>query len=151
MVAPHTRPTWHEYFIGIAESVSLRSTCIRRNYGAVIVKDGVIVSTGYNGAARGEENCIDKGTCVREDMGIPAGERYELCVAVHAEANAIINASLEEMKGATMYVAGHNYNRTAASCHPCLMCHRMIRNAQLSKVIYYSSDQRILVLPINES
>jgi hypothetical protein len=88
------RPSWEEYFIEIAKVVSTRSTCLRRRYGAVIVKDNVIVSTGYNGAPRGSANCVDRGICRRKELNVPAGERYELCEAVHAEQNAIINGIL---------------------------------------------------------
>ena len=95
------RPTWDEYFIEIAKVVSSRSTCIRRRYGAVIVKDHVIVSTGYNGAPRGSINCIDTNRCKRQELNIPSGERYELCEAVHAEQNAIVNGAPERMKDAT--------------------------------------------------
>lgn len=91
------RPAWDEYFIEIAKVVSSRSTCLRRRYGAVIVKDNVIISTGYNGASRGSMNCIDRGICRRRELNVPAGERYELCEAVHAEQNAIINGSPERM------------------------------------------------------
>ena len=91
------------YYLHIAQDVLSRSTCLRRNYGAVIVKDDRIVSCGYNGAPAGETNCSDLGYCARQAMGVPAGQRYELCVACHAEENSIINASKEEMKGATIY------------------------------------------------
>ncbi len=130
------RPDWDTYYIGIAQAVSTRSTCIRRRYGSVIVRNNTIVSTGYNGSARGMDNCTDHGTCKREELGVPPGERYELCVAVHAEANAIINASVQEMDGATIYVAGTNSDGTRAGGHPCPMCMRMVRNAQIGKVIY---------------
>ncbi len=136
MVHHGNRPDWDTYYIGIAQAVSMRSTCVRRRYGAIVVKNHIIVSTGYNGAARGMENCIDHGTCKRENMNVPAGQRYELCVAVHAEANAIINASVQEMDGATIYIAGTNSDQTLAEGHPCLMCERMIRNAQIGKIVY---------------
>lgn len=86
----HKKPDWNEYFLDIAEAVSRRSTCLRRCYGAVIVKDNVIISTGYNGAPRGEANCIDTEVCERQRLNVPKGQNYELCVAVHAEQNAII-------------------------------------------------------------
>ena len=87
-----TRPDWTEYFLDIARAVGRRSTCLRRKYGAIIVKDKIIISTGYNGAPRGEANCIDTGVCERERLHVPKGQNYELCVAVHAEQNAIVNA-----------------------------------------------------------
>ena len=94
-----------DYYLDIAETVAKRATCLRRKYGAIIVKNDAIVATGYNGAPRGRKNCTGLGFCTRESMQIPRGERYELCRAVHAEANAIISASREEMIGATMYLS----------------------------------------------
>jgi dCMP deaminase len=138
------RPSWDEYFIEIARVVSSRSTCLRRRYGAVIVKDHVIVSTGYNGAPRGSANCIDRGTCRRQELNVPAGERYELCEAVHAEQNAIINGSPERMKDATIYIAGFEDDNTTAESKPCLLCERMIRNAQIRKVVYLSKRGEIV-------
>ena len=134
------RPTWDEYFIKIAEVVASRSTCIRRRYGAVIVKDRVIVSTGYNGAPRGSVNCVDVNRCRRKELNVPAGERYELCEAVHAEQNAIINGAPERMKDAVIYVAGFEENGSSADGKPCLLCARMIRNAGLNEVVYLSKD-----------
>lgn len=136
----NNRPSWNEYFLNIAQAVGKRSTCLRRQYGAIIVKDKIIVSTGYNGAPRGEENCIDTKVCERERCNVPKGERYELCVAVHAEQNAIINADPEKMKGASIYIVGYNTDGTLASGQPCLLCRRMIRNAMLEKVIYLEKD-----------
>jgi len=137
------RPSWDEYFIEIAKIVSSRSTCLRRRYGAVIVKDRVIVSTGYNGAPRGVLNCADINRCTRKEMNIPSGERYELCEAVHAEQNAIINGAPERMKDATIYIAGFEENGTAAEGRPCLLCSRMILNAQLGRVVYLKKDGSI--------
>ncbi len=130
------RPDWDEYFLDIAKVVSSRSTCLRRRYGAVIVKDRVIVSTGYNGAPRGHVNCIDRGTCMRQDLKVPPGERYELCEAVHAEQNAIINGAPERMKDATIYIAGFEEDGSYAEGRPCLLCQRMIRNAMITGVVY---------------
>ena len=96
------RVSKHNYYLDIAETVSERSTCLRRRFGAIIVKNDSIVSTGYNGAPRGRKNCCDLGFCLRDQMNIPRGERYELCRSVHSEANAIIAASREEMIGASM-------------------------------------------------
>ena len=136
MAEKYTRPDWDEYFLNIAEEVGKRSTCLRRRYGAIIVKDKIIVSTGYNGAPRGEANCIDIGTCERERLNVPKGERYELCVAVHAEQNAIINGDFQKMNGATIYIVGRNVaDGSYASGEPCLLCRRMIKNAQIAKVI----------------
>ena len=130
-----TRINWHDYFLEIAHVVSKRSTCLRRHYGSVIVKDNKIISTGYNGAPRGEENCCDRGYCEREQLNIPAGERYELCRGVHAEQNAIINADPVQMEGATIYIVGTNVkDGTPASSKPCLLCERMIKNARIEYV-----------------
>lgn len=144
------RPAWDEYFLEIAQVVSKRSTCLRRRYGAVIVKDNIIVSTGYNGAPRGESNCSDTGLCRREELHVPKGERYELCVSVHAEQNALINADPAEMNGATIYVAGYNRDNTFASGEPCLLCRRMIRNAMIAKVVYYDQSGRIVACKPSE-
>lgn len=139
-----SRPDWDEYFIEIAKVVASRSTCLRRRYGAVIVKDNVIVSTGYNGAPRGSTNCIDKGNCKRQELNVPAGERYELCEAVHAEQNAVINGSPERMKEATIYIAGFEEDETFADSKPCLLCRRMIQNAMIKEVVYLKKDGSIV-------
>ncbi len=135
------RPEWDEYFINIAKAVSTRATCLRRRYGAVITKDNVIVSTGYNGAPAGMKDCLDVGKCTRIELQIPHGERYELCHSVHAEANAIIRASADELKGATIYISGGQGDDTG-ECHsePCKMCKRMILNARIRKVVYSDGD-----------
>lgn len=125
-----------EYYLGIAEQVAKRSTCIRRQYGAVIVKNDEIISTGYNGAPRGVINCCDEGECWREANGIPHGTQYEACVAVHAEQNAIISASRQEMLGATLYLAGFENGERMTDCiKPCVICERMIKNAGISRVV----------------
>ena len=131
------RVSKEQYYISIAESVLARSTCLRRKYGAVIVKDDEIVSTGYNGAPRGRKNCTDCGYCEREKRKVPAGERYELCRSLHGEANAIISASRQDMIGATMYLAGQDAKTGTALDHAecCAMCKRMIINAGILKVI----------------
>jgi dCMP deaminase len=132
----NSRPGVHEYYLSIAEAVLERSTCLRRKYGAVIVKDGVIVSTGYNGSPRGEVNCCDSGKCDREEMGIPKGERYELCVAIHAEDNAIMAAGRERTIGSTIYIVGKNVeDGSYANPAPCKMCRRKIVNAGIENVI----------------
>jgi len=140
------RPEWNEYFIEIAKVVSKRSTCLRRIYGAVIVKDKVIISSGYNGSPRGLVNCIDTGTCTREELNVPSGERYELCEAVHAEQNAIINAPPDRMKNATIYIAGYEEDKSFAAGKPCKLCDRMIRNAQIKEVIYLDKDGELKTL-----
>lgn len=143
------RPDWDHYFIEIAKVVSSRSTCLRRKYGAVIVKDNVIISTGYNGAPRGIENCIDLSKCIRKEQNIPSGERYELCEAVHAEQNAVINAPPERMKGAAIYIAGFEENKSFASGKPCKLCERMIRNSQITEVVYLKNDGNLEKIKIS--
>jgi dCMP deaminase len=123
-----------EYYLNIAEAVAARSTCLRRQYGAVIVKQDEIIATGYNGAPRGENNCCDIGTCWREEHNIPHGERYEACVSVHAEQNAIISAPRKDMIGAKLYLVGlENGKRIEAK--PCDICRRLIKNAGIVEVV----------------
>lgn len=126
-----------EYYLNIAKDVCKRGTCLRRNYGAVIVKNDEIISTGYVGAPRGRKNCSDLGFCIRNKLNIPRGERYELCRSVHAEANAIISASRGKMIDATLFLVGidltmNDYVKNASCCS---MCKRMVINAGISKVI----------------
>lgn len=129
-----TRIDWDEYFYNIARDVAMRSTCLRRKYGAVIVdKDRRIVATGYNGAARGELDCLQKGKCWREEHNIPHGQQYERCISVHAEQNAIINCDPKYFDGtSTIYIYGMLNDETECSGEPCLMCDRMIKNARLN-------------------
>ena len=129
------RPSKDEYYLGIAEAVLKRSTCLRRKYGAVIVNNDQIVSTGYNGSARGEDNCCDTGECAREALNVPKGERYELCVAIHAEDNAIMNAGRERAKGSTLYIVGKEADGSYANPNPCIMCRRKIINAGIKRVV----------------
>lgn len=125
-----------EYYLDIAKTVTRRSTCLRRQYGAIIVKNDEVVATGYNGSPRGEINCCDCGFCQRDALGIPKGERYELCVSVHAEANAIISAARRDMIGATIYIVGiEAKDGSYANPAPCLMCRRLIKNAGITKCI----------------
>lgn len=140
------RPEWTEYFLDIAAAVGHRSTCLRRQYGAIIVKDKIIISTGYNGAPRGEANCIDTGICERERLHVPKGQNYELCVAVHAEQNAIINADPVKMQGATIYIVGFNSDGTLASGKPCLLCRRMLRNAMIKEAVYKETDGSVVCI-----
>ena len=125
------------YYLDIAETVLERSTCLRRQYGAIIVSNDEIVSTGYNGAPRGRTNCIDLNVCMREKLCIPRGERYEMCRSVHAEANAIISAARSEMLGATLYMAGHDARtgELLSDTTSCSMCKRLIINAGITKVV----------------
>ena len=124
------------YYLDLAEMVAQRCTCLRRHYGAVIVKNDEVITTGYVGAPRGRKNCTDIGECIRKKMGVPRGERYELCRSVHAEANAIISASRDKMIGSSMYLIGievdtGEYIKNANSCS---MCKRLIINAGIKKV-----------------
>lgn len=137
------RITKDQYYLDIADSVLERSTCLRRKYGAVIVQDDEVISTGYNGAPRGRKNCCDMGYCYREEHRIPSGERYELCRSVHAEANAIISAARTEMKGATMYLVGRDANTRTLLEHvtSCSMCRRLIINAGITKLVTRSKHQ----------
>lgn len=129
------RVTKENYYLDIAQTVSERSTCLRKRYGAIIVKNDSIISTGYNGAPRGRKNCCDIG-CYREQLGIPRGERYELCRSVHSEANAIIAASRENMLGSTLYMCCTDPadGSVVAGTNSCLMCKRLILNAGITQV-----------------
>ena len=129
------RPSKAKYYLDIAAKVAARSTCLRRQYGAIIVKNDEIISTGYNGSARGWLNCCDTGTCWREQHNIPHGEQYEKCQAVHAEANAIISASRRDMLGGTIYLAGFENGQRIESPEPCEMCRRLITNAGISNIV----------------
>ena len=125
------------YYLDIAQTVAERSTCLRKKYGAIIVKNDVIVSTGYVGAPRGRKNCSDICRCTRDEMNIPRGERYEMCRSVHAEMNAIINASREQMLGAVMYLScmdAKTGELISGTCC-CMMCKRLVLNAGIERVI----------------
>jgi dCMP deaminase len=125
------------YYLDIAGTVLERSTCLRRNYGAIIVHNDEIISTGYNGAPRGRKNCADLNYCTREAMNIPSGQRYELCRSVHAEANAIISASRRDILGATLYMVCKDpkTGQLISGSTSCSMCRRLIINAGISKVV----------------
>lgn len=132
-----TRRDKENYYLDIAEAVASRGTCLRRNFGAIIVKNDQILSTGYTGAPRGRKNCSDLGFCLREKMNVPRGQRYELCRSVHAEANAIISAARSEMIGATLYLVGKEARtgELVPDANSCSMCKRLIINADISRVI----------------
>ena len=130
------RRSKENYYLDIAEAALERSTCLRRQFGAIIVRDDEIVATGYNGAPRGDENCCDVGSCWRDRHNIPHGEQYEKCVAVHAEANAIISASRNEMLNSTLYLYGfEGFDKPIENPEPCIMCNRLIKNAGIERVI----------------
>lgn len=135
------RPSKDEYYLDIALQVSKRATCLMRNYGAVIVKNDEIISTGYCGSPRGLPNCIDIGVCPRKEAGFLPGEGYDRCRSVHAEANAIISAERSRMLGGKIYVAGYDVETgNLVEAHPCSMCRRMIINAGLSEVVIRKAD-----------
>ena len=130
------RVTKENYYLDIAQTVSERSTCLRKRFGAIIVKNDVIISTGYNGAPRGRKNCSDLMVCRREQLGIPRGERYELCRSVHSEANAIIAAARENMLGAALYMCctDPRDGSIVPNTNSCMMCKKLILNAGIAKV-----------------
>ena len=138
------------YYLDIAQTVAGRSTCLRRCYGAILVKSDEIISTGYNGAPRGRRNCVDLSYCTREALNIPSGERYELCRSVHAEANAIISASRRDMAGGTIYLVGRNAatGELLNDATSCLMCRRMIINAGLDRVVIRRTETEFEVVPV---
>ena len=140
------------YYLDIAETVIGRATCLRRCYGAIIVKNDEIISTGYNGAPRGRKNCVDLGRCARDAMNVPRGERYELCRSVHAEANAIISAARRDMVGGTLYLAGKDAvtGEILSDATSCAMCRRMIINAGLEKVVIRTSSTDYTVVDVRQ-
>jgi dCMP deaminase len=121
------RPSWDEYFMEMAQITSKRSTCLRRQVGAVIVQSKHVMAAGYNGAPKGIKHCDERGGCYREKLGVPSGERHELCLALHAEQNAIVQAAAlgQSIDGATMYITHQ----------PCVICAKMIINAGIKKII----------------
>jgi len=129
------RPNKREYYLEIARTVAKRSTCLRRQYGAVIVVNDRIVATGYNGSPRGADNCCDLGTCRREDLGVAQGERYELCEAIHAEMNACLHAGRDACVGGTLYLAGWQDGEVLEKPEPCSMCERVIKQMGIAGVI----------------
>lgn len=144
------RVSKHNYYLDIAQTVAERATCLRKKYGAIIVKNDTIVSTGYNGAPRGRKNCTDLGFCMRDKLNIPRGERYEMCRSVHSEANAIIAASREQMLGSTLYMAGVDAKtgELVADACSCMMCKRMIINAGISTVIIRTGTDTYSVVDV---
>ena len=122
------RPGWDEYFAAITRQVATRSTCLRRKVGAIIVKDKRILTTGYNGAPMGVKSCLERGSCLREELGIPSGQRHEICRGLHAEQNAIIQAAYHgvQIKDSSIYVTNQ----------PCVLCAKMIINSGIRKIYY---------------
>ena len=121
------RPNWDEYFMEVAKLTATRSTCLRRQVGAVIVKDRHIIATGYNGAPRGLSHCEERGGCLRQELGVPSGQRHELCRALHAEQNAIIQAATlgQSIEGGTIYITHQ----------PCAICSKMIINSGINRIV----------------
>lgn len=152
MVIIMDRVSKHNYYLDIAEVVAERSTCLRKKYGAIIVKNDVIVSTGYNGAPRGRKNCSDLKYCMRDKLNIPRGERYELCRSVHSEANAIIAAPREQMLGATLYMAcvDPKDGSLVSGTSSCMMCKRQIINAGIETVIVRDDKESFRVIPVSD-
>lgn len=140
------------YYLDIAETVLERSTCLRRYYGAIIVKNDEIVSTGYNGAPRGRKNCMDLGYCTREAMNVPSGQRYELCRSVHAEMNAIISAARRDTLGATLYLAGREAKNGELlhDATSCSMCRRLIINAGIDRVVIRNTERDYSVVRVED-
>lgn len=134
------RPTWDEYFTAITKQVATRSTCLRRKVGAIIVKDKRILTTGYNGAPRGVKSCLEIGRCLRQELGIPSGQRHEICRALHAEQNAIIQAAYYgvQIEGSCIY----------STTQPCVLCAKMIINAGIKRIYYYEEYPDELALEL---
>lgn len=142
----------NNYYLDIADTVLERGTCLRRNYGAIIVKNDEIISSGYTGAPRGRKNCNDIGICMREKLNVPRGTHYELCRSVHSEANAIISASRRDMIGSTLYLVGREMstNEIVKDANPCAMCKRMIINAGIDSVVIRDSQEEYRIVDVKQ-
>ena len=140
------------YYLDIAQTVAERSTCMRKKYGAIIVKNDVIISTGYNGSPRGRKNCNELQFCMREKLQIPRGERYELCRSVHAEANAIIAAPRDQMLGATLYMACVDPENAAIipNTSSCMMCKKQVINAGIAYIVVRDDKESFRVIDVND-
>ncbi len=140
------------YYLDIAESVVTRGTCLRRNFGAIIVKNDEIISTGYTGAPRGRKNCNEIGECVRQKLNVPRGERYELCRSVHAEANCIISAKRSDMMGATLYLVGKEADtgEYVKNTNSCSMCKRLIINAGIEYVVVRNTKDDFSIIQVRD-
>ena len=147
-----SRISKENYYLDIAQTVAERGTCMRRLFGAIIVKDDVIVSTGYNGAPRGRKNCNDIQSCIRDKLNIPRGERYEMCRSVHAEANAIIAAARERMLGSTLYMVciSPQTGEILSGTSSCMMCKRQIINAGIETVVVRDTKDEYRVIKVSE-
>jgi len=140
------------YYLNIAEATLERGTCLRRSFGAVLVKNDEIIATGYNGAPRGRKNCSDLGYCLREKLEVPRGERYELCRSVHAEQNVIISAERNDMIGSTLYLVGKNLSdgEYVSNARPCALCKRMIINAGIKDIVIRNTKTEYEIIDTNE-
>ena len=140
------------YYLNMAEATLERGTCLRRSFGAVLVKNDEIIATGYNGAPRGRKNCSDLGYCLREKLEVPRGERYELCRSVHAEQNVIISAERNDMIGSTLYLVGKNLSdgEYVANARPCALCKRMIINAGIKDIVIRNTKTEYEIINANE-
>ena len=146
------RVSKENYYLDIAQTVAERSTCLRRMFGAIIVKNDSIIATGYNGAPRGRKNCSDMGICMRDKLNIPRGERYELCRSVHAEANAIIAAPREQMLGATLYMVcvDAKTHEVQSGTSSCMMCKRLVLNAGIKTVVVRDTADSFRVIDVTD-
>ncbi|SHH50805.1 deoxycytidylate deaminase [Clostridium grantii] len=142
----------HNYYLDIAETVLGRGTCLRRNYGSIIVKNDEIISTGYTGAPRGRKNCSDMGVCRRQELNIPRGTHYELCRSVHSEANAIISASRKDMINSTLYLVGKDATTDdfVENSNSCTLCKRMIINSGIEKVVIRDTKNEYRVINVEQ-
>ena len=140
------------YYLNMAEATLERGTCLRRSFGAVLVKNDEIIATGYNGAPRGRKNCSDLGYCLREKLEVPRGERYELCRSVHAEQNVIISAERNDMIGSTLYLVGKNFSdgEYVANARPCALCKRMIINAGIKDIVIRNTKTKYEIIDSKE-
>ena len=147
-----SRVSKHNYYLDIAQTVAERCTCLRKKFGAIIVKDDVIVSTGYNGAPRGRQNCNDLNFCMRDKLNIPRGERYELCRSVHSEANAIIAAPRDMMIGSVLYMCctDPKTGEIVGGTTSCMMCKRMVINAGIEKVYVRETETEFSVYEVKD-
>ena len=140
------------YYLDLAEVVAQRSTCLRKKYGAVLVKNDEVISTGYVGAPRGRKNCCDVGECIRSRLNVPRGERYELCRSVHAEANAIKSASRDKMIGSSLYLTGieADTGKYVENAICCSMCKRLVINSGIKDVYLRDNKDDYRVIDVSK-
>lgn len=146
------RVSKHNYYLDIAQTVAERSTCLRKSFGSIIVKNDTIISTGYNGAPRGRKNCSDLCMCMRDELNIPRGERYELCRSVHAEANAIIAAPRDQMLGSTLYLSciDSKEGGLVPGTSSCMMCKKLVINAGIEKVVIRDTEEDYRIVDVSD-